>query len=87
MISRILISLKLLNTPVGVITLSSGICNDITGWILLALCVTLVNAGAGIKALYILLVAIGFTLFLALAASLCLSLHPLARCGLASQLC
>ena len=62
---RILISLKLLNTTVGVIVLTSGIANDVVGWILLALCVTLVNAGAGITALYVLLVAVGYSLFLA----------------------
>ncbi|KAK1834007.1 k+ homeostasis protein kha1 [Podospora conica] len=64
---RILISLKLLNTTVGVIVLTSGIANDVVGWILLALCVTLVNAGAGITALYVLLVAVGYSLFLAYA--------------------
>lgn len=37
------------------------------GWILLALCVALVNAGTGITALYILLVAVGYTLFLVFA--------------------
>ncbi|KAK0737817.1 Sodium/hydrogen exchanger family-domain-containing protein [Schizothecium vesticola] len=64
---RILISLKLLNTTVGVIVLTSGIANDVVGWILLALCVTLVNAGAGITALYVLLVAVGYSLVLAYA--------------------
>ncbi|KAI6318814.1 hypothetical protein MCOR07_003519 [Pyricularia oryzae] len=64
---RILTSLKLLNSNVGVIVLTSGIINDVVGWILLALCVTLVNSGAGITALYILLVAVGFSLFLAYA--------------------
>lgn len=33
---RILMSLKLLNTNVGVITLTSGITNDVVGWVLLA---------------------------------------------------
>jgi Kef-type K+ transport system membrane component KefB len=64
---RILTSLKLLNTTVGVIVLTSGIANDVVGWALLALCVTLVNSGAGITALYILLVAVGYSLFLAYA--------------------
>ena len=64
---RILISLKLLNTTVGVIVLTSGIANDVVGWILLALCVTLVNAGAGITALWVLLVSIGYSLFIAYA--------------------
>lgn len=64
---RILTSLNLLNSNVGVITLSSGIANDVVGWVLLALCVTLVNAGNGITALYVFLTAIGFALFLAFA--------------------
>ena len=38
-----------------------------TGWILLALCVALVNAGSGITALWVLLTALGYTLFLAFA--------------------
>ncbi|KAF2161734.1 hypothetical protein M409DRAFT_27791 [Zasmidium cellare ATCC 36951] len=61
---RILTELKLLNTPVGVITLSAGVSNDVVGWILLALCVALVNAGSGLTALWVLLVTIGYGLFL-----------------------
>ncbi|KAI1609168.1 Sodium/hydrogen exchanger family-domain-containing protein [Exophiala viscosa] len=61
---RILTTLKLLGTPVGVIVLSAGVANDVVGWILLALCVALVNSGAGLTALWILLVAIGYSLFL-----------------------
>ncbi|RMZ75430.1 hypothetical protein DV737_g5286, partial [Chaetothyriales sp. CBS 132003] len=61
---RILTSLKLLGTPVGVIVLSAGIGNDVVGWILLALCVALVNSGAGLTALWILLVVLGYALFL-----------------------
>ncbi|KAL0942957.1 k+ homeostasis protein kha1 [Colletotrichum truncatum] len=64
---RILTSLKLLNTTVGVIVLTSGIANDVVGWVLLALCVTLVNSGAGLTAVWILLVSIGFALFLGFA--------------------
>ncbi|WYZ41226.1 hypothetical protein EsH8_V_000121 [Colletotrichum jinshuiense] len=64
---RILTSLKLLNTTVGVIVLTSGITNDVVGWVLLALCVTLVNAGAGVTAVWILLVSVGYSLFLAYA--------------------
>ena len=47
--------------------LSAGVGNDIVGWILLALCVALVNAGSGITALYVLLVAVGYILFLVFA--------------------
>ncbi|PYH93391.1 putative K+/H+ antiporter [Aspergillus ellipticus CBS 707.79] len=61
---RILTELKLLTTNVGVIVLSAGVGNDVVGWILLALCVALVNAGSGITALYVLLVCVGYILFL-----------------------
>ncbi|EER27229.1 Sodium/hydrogen exchanger family protein [Coccidioides posadasii C735 delta SOWgp] len=61
---RILTELELLNTNVGVIVLSAGVGNDVVGWVLLALCVALVNANTGITALWVLLACIGFTLFL-----------------------
>ncbi|KAK6347370.1 K(+)/H(+) antiporter [Orbilia brochopaga] len=61
---RILTELKLLGTNVGVIVLSAGSGDDVVGWVLLALTVALVNAGSGITALYVLLVAIGYILFL-----------------------
>jgi hypothetical protein len=64
---RILTELKLLQTPVGVIVLSAGVGNDVVGWILLALCVALVNSGTGLTALYVLLTAVGYCLFLAYA--------------------
>ncbi|KNG83236.1 putative K+ homeostasis protein Kha1 [Aspergillus nomiae NRRL 13137] len=61
---RILTELKLLGTNVGVIVLSAGVGNDVVGWILLALCVALVNAGSGLTALWVLLVCVGYVLFL-----------------------
>lgn len=61
---RILTELDILDTRVGVITLSAGVGNDIVGWVLLALCVALVNASTGLTALWVLLTAVGFTLFL-----------------------
>ncbi|UNI23336.1 hypothetical protein JDV02_009164 [Purpureocillium takamizusanense] len=61
---RILTELKLLDTSVGVITLSAGVANDVVGWVLLALCVALVNAGSGLTALWILLCCLGFMLLL-----------------------
>lgn len=61
---RILTELKLLQSQVGVILLAAGVGNDVTGWVLLALCVALVNAGSGITALYVLLVAVAYVLFL-----------------------
>ncbi|KAF2501851.1 hypothetical protein BU16DRAFT_556321 [Lophium mytilinum] len=64
---RILTELKLLMTPVGIIVLSAGVGNDVVGWILLALCVALVNAGTGITALWVLLTCVGYVLFLVFA--------------------
>ncbi|KAF2089128.1 hypothetical protein K490DRAFT_64333 [Saccharata proteae CBS 121410] len=64
---RILTELKLLSTPVGVIVLSAGVGNDVVGWVLLALCVALVNTGTGLTALWVLLTCIGYALFLAFA--------------------
>ena len=63
---RILTTLELLDTPVGLIALSAGIGNDVMGWILLALTVALVNASSGLTALYVLLTCVGFTIFLLL---------------------
>ncbi|KAF2140997.1 uncharacterized protein K452DRAFT_229660 [Aplosporella prunicola CBS 121167] len=64
---RILTELKLITTPVGVIVLSAGVGNDVVGWVLLALCVALVNAGTGLTALWVLLTCVGYSLFLAFA--------------------
>ena len=61
---RILTETKLLEDVVGVVTLSAGIGNDVIGWVLLALVVTLVNASSGLTAVWILLATVGFTLFL-----------------------
>jgi Kef-type K+ transport system membrane component KefB len=61
---RILTSLELLDTEVGLVTLSAGIGNDIIGWVLLALTVALVNASSGLTALWVLLASVGYTLLL-----------------------
>ncbi|KAI4241349.1 MAG: hypothetical protein LQ352_007469 [Teloschistes flavicans] len=61
---RILTELQLLQDRVGVVVLSAGVGNDVIGWILLALCVALVNAGSGISALYVLLTSVAYVLFL-----------------------
>ena len=61
---RILTELKLLSSAVGVTVLAAGVGNDVVGWVLLALCVALVNNGSGIAALYVLLAAIGWILFI-----------------------
>lgn len=64
---RILSELKLLSSSVGVIVLAAGIGNDVTGWVLLALCVALVNNASGLAALWALLCCVGWTLFLTFA--------------------
>ncbi|KAI0429096.1 K+/H+ antiporter 1 [Xylaria sp. FL1042] len=61
---RILSELNLLNNSVGVTVLAAGVGNDVVGWILLALSVALVNNANGLTALYVLLVAVGWLLFL-----------------------
>ena len=61
---RILTETRLMNTTVGVLVLSAGVGNDVTGWILLALTVALVNASTGLIAFYVLLTGFGYTLFL-----------------------
>jgi len=63
---RILTELKLLQNPVGIATLAAGVANDVIGWILLALAVTLVNSGAGLTALYVMLTVAAWIVFLAL---------------------
>ena len=63
-LARILTELKLLQTVVGVVTLSAGVGNDVTGWVLLALTVALVNAKSGITILYVILLSIGMILAL-----------------------
>lgn len=66
-LARILTELKLLQTAVGVIVLSAGVGNDVTGWVLLALTVALVNASNGITVLYVILCSIGIILVLTFA--------------------
>lgn len=68
---RILTELNLLGSSVGVTVLAAGIGNDVTGWILLALCVALVNNATGLAALWALLCVIGWTLFLTFAVRPC----------------
>lgn len=61
---RILTELNLLGNIVGVTVLAAGVGNDVVGWILLALCVALVNNSSGLTALWALLVVLGWALFL-----------------------
>lgn len=68
---RILTELNLLKSSVGVTVLAAGIGNDVVGWILLALCVALVNNTTGLAALYALLATVGWALFLCYAVRPC----------------
>ncbi|CAE6386161.1 unnamed protein product [Rhizoctonia solani] len=61
---RILTELNLLDTHVGITTLSAAVVDDVTAWILLALTVTLINASDGLTALWILLTCVGWILFI-----------------------
>ncbi|KAI9294848.1 hypothetical protein K502DRAFT_304504 [Neoconidiobolus thromboides FSU 785] len=63
-LARILTELDLLKTPVGSITISAAAVDDATSWCLLALVISLINAGSGINALYVFLMGIGYTLIL-----------------------
>lgn len=63
-LARILVELNLIGDKVGNVVLSAGIINDLTGWILLALVVTLANAGNGVNTVYILLLTAAWFLFL-----------------------
>ncbi|GAV27883.1 hypothetical protein PMKS-001351 [Pichia membranifaciens] len=61
---RILTELRLVKDRVGTVVLAAGITNDLLGWILLALSITLANASQSIVTLYIVLVAIAWCLFI-----------------------
>ena len=61
---RILTSLELLDTEVGLVTLAAGIGNDVIGWVLLALTVALVDVSSNLTALWVLLASAGYTIFL-----------------------
>ncbi|CEQ39231.1 SPOSA6832_00758 [Sporobolomyces salmonicolor] len=60
-LGRILTELRLMNDPVGVVVLASGVANDVIGWMLLALSVALATAGQGVVVVYILLTTVGWS--------------------------
>ncbi|GAA5926839.1 hypothetical protein JCM10213_002463 [Rhodosporidiobolus nylandii] len=63
-LARILTDEHLLKNPVGVVVLCAGTGNDVVGWLLLALAISLVNSANGIVVLYVILVVIGWVLAL-----------------------
>lgn len=64
-LARILTELGLLRDRVGVVVLAAGISNDIIGWILLALTITLANSAKAINTLYIILLTVAWFILLA----------------------
>lgn len=63
-LARILTELELLKTKVGSITISAAAVDDATSWCLLALVISLINAGSGLIALYVFLMGLGYSFFL-----------------------
>lgn len=63
-LARILTELGLLRDKVGVVVLAAGISNDLLGWILLALTITLANSAKAINTLYIILLIIAWCIVL-----------------------
>ncbi|KAK4056201.1 K(+)/H(+) antiporter [Microbotryomycetes sp. JL221] len=64
-LARILTELELIQDPVGIVVIASGVVNDVIGWVLLSLSIALSAASSeGQVAAYIFLTAIGFTLVL-----------------------
>jgi Kef-type K+ transport system membrane component KefB len=63
-LSRILIEGRLLSTEVGTATIGSAAFDDIMAWSMLALIVSLVNAGAPQQAAYVFLLMISFVILM-----------------------
>ncbi|SJX64774.1 related to potassium/hydrogen antiporter [Sporisorium reilianum f. sp. reilianum] len=59
-LSRIMAEMNILGTRLGCITIASGVCNDLIGYVLLALGSALGTGGKQIDALYQLLAAAGY---------------------------
>ncbi|KAG0290704.1 K(+)/H(+) antiporter [Dissophora globulifera] len=66
-LARILAEQKLLTTKVGLLTICAGAVGDIVAWILLALVVSIINSASKITPLYVVLLAVGWTLILVFA--------------------
>ncbi|KAG7192024.1 K(+)/H(+) antiporter [Scheffersomyces spartinae] len=59
-LARILREIGLSKDRCGVIVLSAGIFNDLVGWILLALSITLANADKAVNTVYIIMLTVGW---------------------------
>ncbi|CAM8897294.1 unnamed protein product [Rhodiola kirilowii] len=62
-LARILAELKLLNTELGRIAMSSALVNDICAWVLLAIAIALSEDSASLASLYVILSSTVFVLF------------------------
>lgn len=72
-LARILKELDLTQDRIGIIVLSAGIFNDLIGWLLLALSVTLANSTSNpVNTVYILLLTLGWFLFIIYPVRYCL---------------
>ncbi|KAN0064411.1 hypothetical protein ACQY0O_002609 [Thecaphora frezii] len=63
-LSRIMAEMRILSTTLGAITIAAGVCNDLIGYILLALASALAAGGKQIDALFELLAAAGYVALL-----------------------
>uniref|UniRef100_A0A915CKE2 Cation/H+ exchanger domain-containing protein n=1 Tax=Ditylenchus dipsaci TaxID=166011 RepID=A0A915CKE2_9BILA len=63
-LARILTEKKLLSTPVGLMTISAAAIDDICAWVLLALAISIINAGDPFVAAYVLITIAIYALFL-----------------------
>ncbi|KAF2070387.1 hypothetical protein CYY_008300 [Polysphondylium violaceum] len=65
-LARILTSKKLLSTPIGILSIACAAINDICGWILLGLSVSLAGSGGNLDTLWTLIAAAGFVIVMLL---------------------
>uniref|UniRef100_A0A914W636 Cation/H+ exchanger domain-containing protein n=1 Tax=Plectus sambesii TaxID=2011161 RepID=A0A914W636_9BILA len=63
-LARILTEFKLLGVPVGMMTISAAAIDDACSWTILALVVSILNAGDNLTAMYVFLVAVLYALIL-----------------------
>eukprot|EP01132_Coremiostelium_polycephalum_P008061 gene8061-9916_t len=61
-LARILAAKKLLSTPIGILTIACAAINDICGWVLLGLSVSLAGSKNSLDSLWTLLASAGFVL-------------------------
>lgn len=72
-LARILSEAKILQSSVGRLTLSAAAFNDAIAWVLLAVCLAMVDSSQPLMPLYILLAHVAFAAFLAMGVRPCLA--------------